>query len=89
MAKVPGTGDQNVVFTSEADVGAFVAASLDLKMWPENSRMVGDMKPYNEVIKLAENVKGEASFFCASKILAHSPESSKSLTSPRKSCASP
>jgi uncharacterized protein YbjT (DUF2867 family) len=61
-ATVPGTGDQKTAFTTGEDVGAFVAASLELDKWPENSGMVGDVKTYNEVIKLAENVRGGSSF---------------------------
>jgi len=56
-ARVPGTGEQKMAFTTGEDVGSFVAASLDLDKWPENSSMVGDVKTYNEVIALAEKFR--------------------------------
>jgi uncharacterized protein YbjT (DUF2867 family) len=61
-ASVPGTGEEKVALTAGEDVGAFVAASLELDKWPEHSGMVGEVKTFNEVIKLAENIRGGSSF---------------------------
>ena len=61
-AQIPGDGSTGLVFTRAEDVGKFVAASLDLNKWPEYSQMRGDRKTLNEVVKLAEETKGE--FLC-------------------------
>lgn len=58
-AVIPGKGDNKVVFTSAGDVAAFVAASLDLETWPERSSMAGDVLSYNQVVEIAERVRGE------------------------------
>lgn len=58
-ARIPGDGSSYVVFTCAEDVGKFVAASLDLEKWPEVSRMKGDTKTLNEVVKLAEKSRGK------------------------------
>ena len=55
---VPGDGSAHVVLTRAEDVGKFVAASLELETWSEVSRMVGDRKTLNEVVKEAEAVRG-------------------------------
>jgi hypothetical protein len=52
-------------------VGAFVAAILDLERWSESSGMAGDVKTYNEVIKLAESIRGRYSFLELARSLAH------------------
>ncbi|KAF8586870.1 NAD-P-binding protein, partial [Ramaria rubella] len=57
-ARVPGTGDQKVIYTRAEDIGAFVAASLDLKTWPRRSRMVGEAISHNKVISIAEKLRG-------------------------------
>ena len=62
-AMVPGDGNVPVVMTRAEDVGAFVAAALDLPQWPEVSRMAGDRMSYNEVLKLAESVRGRSHIF--------------------------
>jgi nucleoside-diphosphate-sugar epimerase len=60
-ALIPGDGSQKLVFTNMRDVGKFVAASLDLKQWDPDSKIVGDSKSYGEVVKLAERIT-KASF---------------------------
>ncbi len=57
-AKLPEDGKAKIVFTHGEDVGAFVAASLDLQKWPEVSRMAGDVKSYKEIVELLETVTG-------------------------------
>lgn len=58
-ASLVGDGNAPVMYTRGEDVGAFVAASLDLQKWPELSSMAGDTKSYNQVIELAEKIRGE------------------------------
>lgn len=57
-AEIPGDGEAKVAYTSLEDIGAFVAASLDLPKWPEIGRMAGDLKSYNEIVALAEAIRG-------------------------------
>ena len=57
-ATLPGMGDSVIAFTAADDVGAFVAASLDLPQWPKYSNMVGEKLSYNEVVAIAEKIKG-------------------------------
>ena len=61
-ALIPGDGNKPVAFTRGEDVGAFVAASLDLQKWPEVSTMAGDVKTWNEVVALAEAVRGACDY---------------------------
>ena len=56
--RIPGDGSGELVMTRVEDVGRFVAASLDLPSWPEISQMRGDKKTLNEIVKLAEAVRG-------------------------------
>ena len=56
-----GDGEYHIVQTHGEDVGKFVAASLDLDKWPEISRMAGDRKKVNEILALAEEIRGTPS----------------------------
>jgi len=58
-AILPGLGEDKVAFTEVNDVGRFVAASLDLPQWPKQLNMVGDKFTYNEVVVIAEKVRGK------------------------------
>lgn len=58
-ARLPGDGSAELVLTRVEDTGKFVAASLELEVWPELSQMRGDRKPLNEILRLAEAVRGE------------------------------
>lgn len=55
---ISGDGSVPLVMTRVEDVGAFVAASLDLDKWPRVSRMAEDRKTYDEIVALAEAVRG-------------------------------
>lgn len=66
-----GDGNYHTVQTHGDDVGKFVAASLDLDRWPAVSRMAGDRKTVNEIIALAEAVRGTSVLFyraCATEV---------------------
>ncbi|EKM60079.1 uncharacterized protein PHACADRAFT_138514 [Phanerochaete carnosa HHB-10118-sp] len=58
-ATLPGDGSTYLVYTRAEDIGKFVAASLDLEKWPEFSQMRGDRKRLNEILQLAEQVRGQ------------------------------
>ncbi len=55
-ADLPGDGEAKATFTESRDVAKFVAASLDLDKWDEESGMEGSTVSLNEVVKLAEKV---------------------------------
>ncbi|KAG9589565.1 hypothetical protein KCU77_g4895, partial [Aureobasidium melanogenum] len=57
MAEVPALGDDKIVFTEMNDVARFVIASLESEVWPEISRMRGDVKIYREAMTVAEEVQ--------------------------------
>lgn len=57
-AAIPGSGDTPVVFTHTFDVAKFVAALVGQADWPERSIIVGDKKTWNEVVAIAEEVRG-------------------------------
>ncbi|KAL2825263.1 hypothetical protein BJY01DRAFT_256292 [Aspergillus pseudoustus] len=58
VAAIPGTGDVPVTFTYTFDLAQFVVASLDLDLWEEESRVVGDEVTWNQFVRLAEEVAG-------------------------------
>ncbi|KAI5455875.1 hypothetical protein BGZ63DRAFT_436414 [Mariannaea sp. PMI_226] len=57
-AVVPGDGNIPVVLTHTTDVARFVAASLDLKEWPEASFIRGDKLTLNKLVAIAESIQG-------------------------------
>ncbi|KAJ3543964.1 hypothetical protein NM208_g3302 [Fusarium decemcellulare] len=57
-AVIPGSGEVPVVFTHTFDVAKFVSALLDLAKWPREVHIIGDRLTWNEMLKLAEEVKG-------------------------------
>jgi nucleoside-diphosphate-sugar epimerase len=59
-ATIPGTGNEIVGFTEVHDIGRAVAAacSLDAAWTRKTGWIVGDLITYNEVVKIAEEVKG-------------------------------
>ncbi|EKM60077.1 uncharacterized protein PHACADRAFT_250947 [Phanerochaete carnosa HHB-10118-sp] len=58
-ATLPGDGSAYFVQTRGEDIGKFVAASLDLDKWPEFSQIRGDRRKLNEIVQLAEQVRGQ------------------------------
>jgi nucleoside-diphosphate-sugar epimerase len=58
-AAIPGSGNVPLVFTHTRDTAKFVVASLDLEKWNVGTYVMGDKMTFNEVLKVAENVKGK------------------------------
>lgn len=58
-ADIPGDGNDPVVFTTNWDVGRFVAASIDLDKWPDMLCMVGEKTTWNKVVDTVEKVTGK------------------------------
>ena len=59
VAAIPGDGEAMCVFTHTNDVAKFVVKALEMGQWPEHLFMSGDRKTLNEVVGLAEDVKGK------------------------------
>ncbi|RYN43803.1 hypothetical protein AA0113_g4190 [Alternaria arborescens] len=58
FAALPGTGSTPISFIHTVDIAKFVAASLDLPQWDEESYILGDRLTWNDFVKTAEEVKG-------------------------------
>ena len=57
-ADIPGDGNAKATFTRTGDIGAFVAAALDLETWEEEMGMVGSIMSYNEIVQAIEKITG-------------------------------
>ncbi|KAK7710200.1 hypothetical protein SLS64_002313 [Diaporthe eres] len=57
-AGIPGDGNAPVTLTYTFDVARFVVAALDLGAWPRELRVVGDELTFNQLVAIAEEVKG-------------------------------
>ncbi|OOF99367.1 hypothetical protein ASPCADRAFT_203135 [Aspergillus carbonarius ITEM 5010] len=59
-AAIPGDGNDKLSVTYTYDMATFIVKLLDLEEWPEFSVFVGDEITYNELLKLAEQVRGKS-----------------------------
>lgn len=69
-ATIPGDGEKKLVYTAAEDVGKFIAKALDVPgKWPRSLRIVGSSVTHNEIVKIAEKIRGkrEACPFCAAQ----------------------
>lgn len=57
-AAIPGTGDDILSFSYSFDIARFVEAALDLPSWENEMFCYSDNRTYNEVLKIAEAVRG-------------------------------
>ncbi|GKT56081.1 NmrA-like family protein [Colletotrichum tofieldiae] len=58
VASIPGSGEVPVVFTHTFDVARFVAALLEHPNWRPESYIIGDKITFNDLVRLAEEIKG-------------------------------
>ncbi|KAJ7266398.1 hypothetical protein B0H12DRAFT_1099494 [Mycena haematopus] len=59
-ATIPGDGNLKLSYTAVEDVGAFVAKALNSpEEWPQTLRIVGARITHNELVKIAEGVRGK------------------------------
>ncbi|KAH7302982.1 hypothetical protein B0I35DRAFT_447459 [Stachybotrys elegans] len=58
-AAIPGSGEVPVVFTHTWDVAKFVAAYAEKPQWDREAYVIGDKITLNELVRLAEEVKGK------------------------------
>lgn len=59
-AAIPGDGSATILITHTTDVARFIAAALSLPDWPEKLIIQGDRLTLNEVVAVAESVKGNS-----------------------------
>ncbi|KXH33327.1 hypothetical protein CSIM01_03241 [Colletotrichum simmondsii] len=57
-AGIPGSGDVPVAITFTSDLAKFVAAALTLLNWEQKTYLTGDKLAWNQLVELAEAVKG-------------------------------
>ena len=57
-AVVPGDGSARATFITTQDMARFVARLLDLKKWPLVCSIVGQEMTLNELVALAEKIRG-------------------------------
>jgi nucleoside-diphosphate-sugar epimerase len=57
-AAIPGDGNIPIVLTHSRDVAKFVAEALSLEEWPEACFVAGEKITLNELVSVAESVKG-------------------------------
>ncbi|KAL6405283.1 nmrA-like family protein [Ilyonectria robusta] len=58
-AAIPGSGDDVLTMTHTSDVARAVVKLFDLGEWPEYSFLAGDDITMNQMLALAENVRGK------------------------------
>ena len=62
-ATIPGDGNKKLVYTAVEDVGEFVAHVLDVTdPWPETLNIVGCTVTHNELVAIAEKIRGVLTF---------------------------
>jgi hypothetical protein len=59
VAAIPGDGNDIICMTYTYDLANYVARMLELEDWPEFSVFVGDQVTYNEILAIAEDIKGK------------------------------
>ncbi|KAF7585968.1 hypothetical protein BBP40_009759 [Aspergillus hancockii] len=58
QAAIPGDGNDVLCMTYTYDMAAFMVRLLDEEKWPEFSVIVGDQITYNQLLQLAEQIRG-------------------------------
>lgn len=58
QAAIPGDGNDVICMTYTYDMAAFLIRLLDVADWPEFSIMVGDEVTYNQLLEMAEEIRG-------------------------------
>ncbi|RFU79992.1 nmra-like family [Trichoderma arundinaceum] len=63
VAGIPGLGTGQAVYTYSGDVAKFVVATLGLPAgsWKRQSVMIGERRSLNEVLRIAESIRGKFS----------------------------
>ena len=60
-AGIPGSGDTKAAYTYSGDVAKFIVAALGMSAgsWRKHSVMVGERRSLNEILRIAESVRGD------------------------------
>ncbi|GFF28440.1 hypothetical protein IFM58399_01978 [Aspergillus lentulus] len=58
QAAIPGDGNDVICMTYTYDMAAFLIRLLDVADWPEFSIIVGDEVTYNQLLAMAEEIRG-------------------------------
>lgn len=58
VAAIPGDGNDVICMTYTYDLAKYMAKILELQEWPEFSVFVGDEVTYNQILAIAEEVRG-------------------------------
>ncbi|PTB40149.1 uncharacterized protein TrAFT101_004809 [Trichoderma asperellum] len=60
QATIPGSGDDQVVWTHTTDVAKFVSRAISMKIgtWKEHSWIIGDKASLHEILRAAEKARG-------------------------------
>lgn len=61
QAAIPGDGNDVICMTYTYDMAAFIVRLLDEEDWPEFSVIVGSQTTYNQLLQLAEELRGMSS----------------------------
>ncbi|GFG22040.1 isoflavone reductase homolog P3 [Aspergillus udagawae] len=59
QAAIPGDGNDVMCMTYTYDMAAFLLRLLDVEDWPEFSIVVGDEVTYNQLLEMAEEIRGQ------------------------------
>ncbi|KAJ5156757.1 hypothetical protein N7492_009560 [Penicillium capsulatum] len=59
VAIIPGDGNNVICMTYTYDMAKYVARLLELDEWPEFSVIVGDQVTYNQLLEMAEEIRGK------------------------------
>ncbi|KOC08145.1 nmrA-like family protein [Aspergillus flavus AF70] len=59
QAAIPGDGNDVICMTYTYDMAAFIVRLLDEEDWPEFSVIVGSQTTYNQLLQLAEELRGK------------------------------
>jgi hypothetical protein len=59
IAAIPGDGNDVICMTYTYDLANYMVKMLELEEWPEFSVFVGDQVTYNEILAMAEGVRGK------------------------------
>lgn len=59
QAAIPGDGNDVMCMTYTYDMAHFIARLLETENWPEFSVIVGDEVTYNQLLALAEEIRGK------------------------------
>lgn len=67
VAAIPGDGNDVICMIYTYDLANYLVRMLELEDWPEFSVFVGDQVTYNEILAIAEDIRGKLESNCFKK----------------------